>query len=145
MSKQGRSTSFDYVIVGPGSAGCVIATRLSEDTSVSVLLVEAGPSDELPDIDAPVITPQLLDGPYDWSFRTEPESGLDGRVMTLNHERIVGRSCDRCRRTPRLRARLSTAADERGRGDARPSDLATDHRKTQGRPTADRPTLSSRT
>jgi choline dehydrogenase len=86
------ATSFDYVIVGAGSAGCVIAARLSEDPSVSVLLVEAGPADVAPEIDVPILAPKLLNGPHDWSYRTEPEPGLDGRVMTLNHGRVVGGS-----------------------------------------------------
>ncbi len=86
------ATSFDYVIVGAGSAGCVIAARLSADPSVSVLLVEAGPSDEVPGMDVPILAPKLLNGPYDWSFRTAHEPGLGGRMMTLNHGRVVGGS-----------------------------------------------------
>ena len=86
------ATSFDYVIVGAGSAGCVIAARLSADPSVSVLLVEAGPPDEVPGMDVPILAPKLLNGPYDWSFRTAPEPGLGGRIMTLNHGRVVGGS-----------------------------------------------------
>jgi choline dehydrogenase len=86
------ATSFDYIIVGAGSAGCVIAARLSADPSVSVLLVEAGPSDDVPGMDVPILAPKLLNGPYDWSFRSAPEPGLDDRVMTLNHGRVVGGS-----------------------------------------------------
>jgi len=86
------ATSFDYVIVGAGSAGCVIAARLSADPSVSGLLVEAGPADDVREMDVPILAPKLLNGPYDWSFRTDPEPGLDGRVMTVNHGRVVGGS-----------------------------------------------------
>jgi choline dehydrogenase len=75
VNEEDGATSFDYVIVGAGSAGCVIAARLSEDPSVSVLLVEAGPSDDVPAMDVPILAPQLLNGPYDWSFRTDPEPG----------------------------------------------------------------------
>jgi choline dehydrogenase-like flavoprotein len=92
MHEGDGSTPFDYVIVGAGSAGCVVAARLSEDPSVSVLLLEAGPSDDVPGMDVPILAPRLLNGPYDWAFRTEPEPGLDGRVMTLNHGKVVGGS-----------------------------------------------------
>ena len=78
MSKGDGATSFDYVIVGAGSAGCVIAARLSADPSVSVLLVEAGPSDDMPGMDVPILAPRLLNGPYDWSFRTARVFGVDG-------------------------------------------------------------------
>jgi choline dehydrogenase len=57
-----------------------------------VLLVEAGPADDVPEIDVPILAPKLLNGPYDWGYRSEPEPGLDGRVMTLNHGRVVGGS-----------------------------------------------------
>jgi choline dehydrogenase len=92
VNKGDGEASFDYVIVGAGSAGCVIAARLSADPSVSVLLVEAGPPDDAPGMDVPILAPKLLNGPYDWSFRTAPEPGLDGRIMTLNHGRVVGGS-----------------------------------------------------
>ena len=92
MSSGDGATSFDYVVVGAGSAGCVIAARLSMDPSVSVLLVEAGRADDAREIDVPILAPQLLNGPYDWSYRSDPEPGLDGRVMTLNHGRVVGGS-----------------------------------------------------
>ena len=72
MSSGDGATSFDYVVVGAGSAGCVIAARLSADPSVSVLLVEAGPTDDAPEIDVPILAPRLLNGPHDWSYRTDP-------------------------------------------------------------------------
>ena len=57
MYEGNGATSFDYVIVGAGSAGCVIAARLSADPSVSVLLVEAGPPDDAPGMDVPILAP----------------------------------------------------------------------------------------
>ncbi|WP_433502950.1 GMC family oxidoreductase [Pseudonocardia halophobica] len=83
---------YDYVIVGAGSAGCVVAARLSADPAVSVLLLEAGSTDNSPDLTVPVKAPSFLGSAYDWDFRSEPEPGLGGRVMTLNHGRVLGGS-----------------------------------------------------
>ena len=68
----------DYMIVGAGSAGCVLAHRLSEDPQVSVLLLEAGPPDRSPLIRIPLATSLLYKGPYDWAFETEPQPQLNG-------------------------------------------------------------------
>ncbi|HEX3406187.1 MAG TPA: lycopene cyclase family protein, partial [Caulobacteraceae bacterium] len=71
--------TFDSIIVGAGSAGCVLAARLSEDPNVRVALVEAGGPDNAPEIKMPVAFPQLFKTSYDWDFATEPEPGLAGR------------------------------------------------------------------
>ncbi|MEO8303145.1 MAG: choline dehydrogenase [Betaproteobacteria bacterium] len=72
--------NFDYVIVGAGSAGCVLAARLSEDPSVSVCLIEAGKRDTSPLIRMPlgiaVLVPRRL---HNWAFKTVPQAGLQGR------------------------------------------------------------------
>lgn len=87
-----NSYGYDYVVVGAGSAGGVLAARLTEDPSVSVLLVEAGGADDAPGLDVPINSPKFLGTEYDWHDTTEPEPGLDGRLVTLHHGRVLGGS-----------------------------------------------------
>jgi choline dehydrogenase len=82
----------DYVIVGAGSAGCVLADRLTEDPGVSVLLLEAGPSDRNPKIRIPAAFSQLFQTAVDWSLRTAPQSQLDGREVYFPLGRTLGGS-----------------------------------------------------
>ena len=80
QSTRGTDDAFDYVIVGAGSAGCVLAARLSEDPSVSVCLLEAGASDKSFLIHVPIGLAVLVPWPvHNWSFRTTPQPGLGGR------------------------------------------------------------------
>ncbi len=83
---------FDYVIVGAGSAGCVLAARLSEDPDVSVCVLEAGPSDAAEEIHLPAGLLPIGTSKYDWSFFTDPEPGLDGRIRYLPRGRTLGGS-----------------------------------------------------
>jgi choline dehydrogenase len=83
---------FDYIIVGAGSAGCVVAARLSQDPNVRVALVEAGGMDDAPEISMPVAFPQLFKTKYDWDFSTEPEQGLGERRIYLPRGRTLGGS-----------------------------------------------------
>jgi choline dehydrogenase len=84
--------TYDYVIVGAGSAGCVLAARLSEDPDVSVLLIEAGPPDTKENIHVPVAFGSLLKSDVDWDYATAPEDGCNGRMMFLPRGRVLGGS-----------------------------------------------------
>jgi choline dehydrogenase-like flavoprotein len=83
---------FDYIIVGAGSAGCVLAARLSQDPGVRVALVEAGGRDDAPEIAMPVAFPQLFKTQYDWDYATEPEQALGRRRIYLLRGRTLGGS-----------------------------------------------------
>lgn len=83
--------SFDYVIIGAGSAGCVLANRLSADPDVSVLLLEAGGSDDYIWIHIPVGYLFTQNNPRtDWCFKTEPEEGLNGRAIDYPRGKVLG-------------------------------------------------------
>ena len=72
--------AFDYVIVGAGTAGCVLANRLSEGGRHTVLLLEAGPEDRYPWIHIPIGYGKTMFHPvYNWGFHTDPDPGMDGR------------------------------------------------------------------
>jgi choline dehydrogenase-like flavoprotein len=80
----------DYVVVGAGSAGCVLAGRLSEDPDVSVLLLEAGAPDVAPEIRIPFAFPALFKSSHDWDLLGEKEPGLGGRRLYLPRGKMVG-------------------------------------------------------
>jgi choline dehydrogenase len=82
----------DYVIVGAGSAGCVLASRLSEDPAVSVLLIEAGGSDRHPDVKIPAAFAKQFRTKRDWNFETEPEPHCDGRSLYMPRGKGLGGS-----------------------------------------------------
>jgi choline dehydrogenase-like flavoprotein len=83
---------FDYIIVGAGSAGCVLAARLSEDPNNRVALVEAGGSDDAPEITTPLAFPSLFKTSYDWDFESEPEPHLGRRRISLPRGKTLGGS-----------------------------------------------------
>ena len=82
----------DYVIVGAGSAGCVLASRLSEDPAVSVLVIEAGGSDRHPDVKIPAAFAKQFRTKRDWNFETEPEPHCDGRSLYMPRGKGLGGS-----------------------------------------------------
>ncbi|HET9044607.1 MAG TPA: GMC family oxidoreductase N-terminal domain-containing protein [Burkholderiales bacterium] len=83
--------SFDYVIVGAGTAGCVLANRLSADPEVSVLLIEAGGKDDWIWIHIPVGYLYCIGNPRtDWCYRTEPDPGLNGRSILYARGKVLG-------------------------------------------------------
>jgi choline dehydrogenase-like flavoprotein len=83
---------YDYVIVGAGSAGCVLANRLSEDPSARVLLIEAGGKDRSPNIKIPAAFPNQFHTSLDWDFVTEPEPHVDNRPLYIPRGKSLGGS-----------------------------------------------------
>ena len=84
---------FDYIIIGAGSAGCVLANRLTQDPDVSVLLLEAGRKDDYIWIHIPVGYLYCIDNPRtDWLYRTEVDAGLNGRSLVYPRGKVLGGS-----------------------------------------------------
>ena len=87
------TSTFDYIIVGAGTAGCVLANRISADPRVSVLVVEAGGMDDYAWIHIPVGYLYCIDNPRtDWRYRTEAEAGLNGRALLYPRGKVIGGS-----------------------------------------------------
>lgn len=84
--------TYDYIIVGAGSAGCVLANRLSEDDRVSVLLLEAGKKDTRPEIHIPAAFSKLFKTEVDWAYQTIPQPHLSRRSLFWPRGRVLGGS-----------------------------------------------------
>jgi choline dehydrogenase len=87
------NTDWDYIVVGGGTAGCVLANRLSADGGHAVLLLEAGPRDAYPWIHVPIGYAKTMFHPiYNWRFKTDPEPGMNGREIYWPSGRTLGGS-----------------------------------------------------
>ena len=87
------STTFDYIIIGAGTAGCLLANRLSADASKRVLLIEAGRRDDYHWIHIPVGYLYCIGNPRtDWLYNTEPQAGLNGRALRYPRGKTLGGS-----------------------------------------------------
>src|SRR5262249_55608662 len=86
------SGMYDYIIIGAGSAGCVLAARLSEDPAVKILLLEAGGPDTAKEIQITVAFSQLFQGAHDWGYFTEAEPQLGNRSLYWPRGKVLGGS-----------------------------------------------------
>ena len=86
-------TNYDYIVIGAGSAGCVVANRLSADPANRVLLLEAGSADRNPWIHVPVGYFKTMHNPAtDWCYVTDPDPGLNGRSLKWPRGKVLGGS-----------------------------------------------------
>src|SRR4051812_10125365 len=93
MTRSDPDKHYDYIIVGAGSAGCVLAARLTETPGVRILLLEAGRPDQGWQIDMPAAVGSLLSSDrFNWNYTSEPEPFLDGRQLTHPRGKVLGGS-----------------------------------------------------
>ena len=93
MANEGADETFDYIVVGSGSAGSLLAARLSENETTTVCVLEAGPRDWNPFLHIPAGYIKTLQNPrLTWQFRTEPSAGSAGRTIGTTQGRVLGGS-----------------------------------------------------
>src|SRR5882762_11670222 len=88
--RDGLTSQYDFIVCGCGSSGSVVARRLSQNPEVSVLLLEAGGSDDVPSVVEASQWPLNLGSERDWDFRSEPNPHLNGRSIPLNMGKVLG-------------------------------------------------------
>jgi len=82
--------TYDYIVVGAGSSGCVVAARLSEDPTANVLVLEAGGSDDHAAVHNPTEWPTLLTGERDWGYQTTPQRHANNRRVPCPRGKMIG-------------------------------------------------------
>src|SRR5258705_13931888 len=88
--RDGLTSQYDFIVCGSGSSGSVVARRLAENPNVSVLLLEAGGSDEAPSVTEPARGVENLGSERDWKFVDQPNPHLKGRSMPLSMGKALG-------------------------------------------------------
>src|SRR5689334_2885913 len=92
LLKKETKKEFDYIIIGAGSSGCVIANRLTEDATIKVLVLEAGGPDTKPEIHDASRFPSLWGSEVDWKYITEEEAFLNNRKINWPRGKVLGGS-----------------------------------------------------
>lgn len=81
---------YDYIVCGAGSSGCVVASRLTENPDIHVLLIEAGGTDQIDNVQNPALWPSNLGSERDWGHKSLPQSALNDRVLALSMGKVLG-------------------------------------------------------